>query len=272
MILETFVHPLVSVTLPLLAVVCFLLVISWAIHSVIYLIAVYLGRRYLLITGVIGIPVHELSHLIVNLLFAHKILGVSFFQMQANNNTLGYVNYAYNPASYYQQIGRFFAGIAPLIIGPLVILVAAYYLLSPQQLASLHELYVNHRNMISIAHFSANQMTEYLSMLKQLLGVFWVFEWYNFVFLFLAGCIALHIAPSKQDFFSSLSALGLLILTVTALSLLSTELTHQLYKWIMVWLLLIVIISAWAVCLAGIILITSFVLKLVKNTLFSYRG
>lgn len=53
-----------------------------------------LGRRITLTLGVLGVPVHEASHLIAALLCGQKIIGVSFYQ-PSSDGSLGYVNRQY---------------------------------------------------------------------------------------------------------------------------------------------------------------------------------
>lgn len=73
--------------------------------------------------GFIGTPVHELSHLICNLLFLHKVTEVSLYRpiKSKKDGVLGFVTFTYKEKSLYQNIGLFFSGIAPMIGGSLVL-------------------------------------------------------------------------------------------------------------------------------------------------------
>lgn len=67
--------------------------------------------------GFIGIIIHELSHLIVALLFGHQITDFKLLiwpKRNSDNSTLGYVNHEWNTNSTYQNIGNAFIGTAPI--------------------------------------------------------------------------------------------------------------------------------------------------------------
>lgn len=70
--------------------------------------------------GFLGIIVHELSHLIVAILFGHRItdfrLLVLPWNVDRNSSkpVLGYVNDEWNDNSFYQRIGNVFEGVAPV--------------------------------------------------------------------------------------------------------------------------------------------------------------
>ncbi|OSX96169.1 hypothetical protein S3E15_02648 [Bacillus mycoides] len=75
------------------------------------------GRKGFLLTAWIGVPVHELGHAIMCLLFRHKIVATQFFPTDTSQGALGYVQHQYNQKSVYQRIGNFFIGIGPIISG-----------------------------------------------------------------------------------------------------------------------------------------------------------
>ncbi|MCZ9311024.1 hypothetical protein PAF15_03420 [Weissella koreensis] len=62
----------------------------------------------------LGIIVHELSHAVVAIIFGHKIKSISFLQPADAQGTLGYVEHTYDPHNWYQTLGNFFIGIAPI--------------------------------------------------------------------------------------------------------------------------------------------------------------
>ncbi len=71
----------------------------------------------------VGTPVHEFNHLIVCKLFGFKIYDVVFFRPSGfkKDGVLGYVLYSYDKDSIIDNIGCFFSGIAPLLLGGVVI-------------------------------------------------------------------------------------------------------------------------------------------------------
>jgi len=77
------------------------------------------GRRGLIITGMLGTVVHEFSHMAFCIIFRHKIEEFSLFRPLKSryDGIMGYVNHSCDRHSIYQNIGNFFIGIAPIILG-----------------------------------------------------------------------------------------------------------------------------------------------------------
>ncbi|WP_295728702.1 hypothetical protein [uncultured Limosilactobacillus sp.] len=96
-------------------------------------LSISLGGFYgQIILGGLGIIIHELSHLITALLFGHRIKRVSLLHIPnanvSNDRGLGYVSHVWNDKSYYQKIGNFFIGIAPVIGCAFVMLLSTRWL------------------------------------------------------------------------------------------------------------------------------------------------
>mgnify|MGYP000008460463 FL=1 len=88
------------------------------------------GRRLqLYLFGLPGTIVHEGSHVIACLLFGHRVDHVKWFDPQATDGALGSVEHSYNRDSAYQRVGTIVIGIAPLLAGAAVLLIAARLLL-----------------------------------------------------------------------------------------------------------------------------------------------
>ncbi|AIW22705.1 hypothetical protein F0267_01055 [Vibrio coralliilyticus] len=85
------------------------------------LILVRNGHKFLVfMSSMIGTPIHELSHAAACLLFKHKITKIEMFSPKPNGQ-LGVVEHSYNPMSFYQKVGLFFIGIAPVVGGSLFV-------------------------------------------------------------------------------------------------------------------------------------------------------
>lgn len=54
-------------------------------------------ETWCLLTGLIGIPIHELGHAYFCLIFGHKIKNIKLFSFSSFEYSLGYVNHSYNP-------------------------------------------------------------------------------------------------------------------------------------------------------------------------------
>lgn len=80
------------------------------------------ARPIVKLTGYIGIPVHELSHAAMCLLFGHSIKKIELFNHKKRAKILGYVEHTYYRDNPYHQLGNFFIGVSPILAGGSVIL------------------------------------------------------------------------------------------------------------------------------------------------------
>ncbi|MBE6052917.1 MAG: hypothetical protein E7212_03230 [Clostridium sartagoforme] len=159
------------------------------------------GEKAIYITGIVGVPIHEFSHLIVALIFGHKIKEVKFFQVNDENKALGYVNHSYNPRNIYHQIGNFFIGIAPIICGSLLIILLLNIFV-PASLETTTDL------------LSAHGLFSFLSSIFSL-NNFKRPEFY--LFLYLVFSICSHISLSKSDIKGAF--IGVIFIFILLLSL-----------------------------------------------------
>lgn len=86
------------------------------------------NKAYLILFGWLGTSVHELGHALFAVLFGHRITDIKLFSPDPETGTLGYVNHAYNPRNIYHQVGNFFIGIGPILMGTLMLALLSYLL------------------------------------------------------------------------------------------------------------------------------------------------
>lgn len=157
------------------------------------------GVNAVMITGCIGVPIHELSHALLALLFGHSITEVKLLQKPDANGTLGYVRHSYNTKNIYQQVGNFFIGIAP-IFGGLISLIVLMKLLLPNSYDEFIKITISNLN---ISNLNIEVITSILHSYYKLIAT--IFTYSNFknpmfyLFLFLAICISSHISLSRAD-------------------------------------------------------------------------
>jgi hypothetical protein len=86
------------------------------------------ARRVYRLTGLIGVPIHELSHAAVCVLFGMRIKQISFYQFNSETSTMGFVRFRFSPLSLRHAVGLTLQGIAPLVAGILIVtsLIDAY--------------------------------------------------------------------------------------------------------------------------------------------------
>ncbi|MFA9378516.1 MAG: hypothetical protein ACERKZ_17480 [Lachnotalea sp.] len=162
-----------------------------------------------LIFGVIGVPIHEMSHFIMCILFRHTVTEVSLFRPGKGryDNVLGYVKHKYNKNSIYQTAGCFFIGIAPMIIGSSII-VFIIRLIFPSlinNLKSFDGFDTLKVNILTTTIFYNTKLI--ISTLFQLSNLTNIFFW---VSVYIIVSIALHMTISKADFDNALSGFALL--------------------------------------------------------------
>jgi len=141
------------------------------------------SKAVLFLTGWIGIPVHEAGHALFCLIFRHKITEIKFFSPQ-EDGTMGYVKHEFNSKNFYQKIGNFFIGIAPMLFGAAMIYALLWIFLPECLPKELGE-------GIGITG---------LEILKNILNSDNLGSWRFWVFFYLSLCVASHATLSVQDF------------------------------------------------------------------------
>ncbi len=148
-------------------------------------------------TGWIGTPIHELGHALFCIPFGHKIVAMNLFLLKPRNNTLGYVNHSYNSRNIWHQIGNFFIGIGPIILGSIVLILLLKFLL------------LNGNDVINLIIDQSNGLDQFSSMklfvsnswsiIQQIFSTENVSSWQFWLFLYLTLSIATHMELSPSD-------------------------------------------------------------------------
>ncbi len=93
----------------------FIYLLSVINHNTKVTIATRINIKGQLWFGFLGVIIHEASHLLMALIFHHRINSFRLLkQASYADPTLGYVNHQWDPASLYQKMGNLFIGIAPI--------------------------------------------------------------------------------------------------------------------------------------------------------------
>lgn len=169
------------------------------------------GPGILLATGIVGTPVHELSHAAMCLLFGHRIDEIKLFTLHGDG-TLGYVKHSYNTRNLYHRIGNFFIGVSPILGGSAVLLLLFRLMLPEAFSVAASALTAPVSSMLAGA---------YLSRFFGILGAVFSAEhlanpmWW--LFLLLALMIAGHMEISTADLRSGISGFSFIAVLLLAL-------------------------------------------------------
>ncbi len=235
------------------------------IHSIIYKLTIrYFSRVFgwtgIIVTGVIGTPIHEISHWLMAKIFRHQVHSVSLFSPDRNSGKLGHVEHSYDRRSSYQSMGNFFIGSSPITFCSAA-LIALLYVFFENPAAIITPL-------ITIPH----TLHEFLHAWSTSFGNAWsqidLGNWKFWLFFFLSLSIALHMAPSSYDqktmwkgFFhiSLLMFLINIILTIAKVPYTQFLLNHISFLYTFAWVLV------YAIGISVLFLFLSFILYCIKR-------
>lgn len=169
------------------------------------------------LTGWIGVPLHELGHALFCIIFYHKITDIKLFKPD-KDGTLGYVTHSYDSKNWYQAVGNFFIGCAPLIFGALMLyFVMILFFSGTFGTHSITQLVPLQKDSSFLSFVTAMWHFFKLSFLG-----FWQFikhlnfsSWQFWVFAYITLAISSHMHLSLPDVRTMLR--GLLILCVVLL-------------------------------------------------------
>jgi hypothetical protein len=188
------------------------------------------GRKGVLITALIGTPIHEGGHAIQAVIWRHRITRIKWLQLDSPDGTLGFVEHAYNRFSLYQRVGNFFIGLGPIFSG-IASLMLCMYLFVPHS-------YETFTNMVLHDVKTADISMNFFKLLGVSImaigkGLFTVSNLVNplfYLFLFLAICISSHIALSKADIQGATNGLITIYVLIVLFNLITSFLHLNSYS------------------------------------------
>ena len=162
------------------------------------------AKTELYITGWIGTPIHELSHALFCIIFNHKISDIKLFTTKSD--TIGYVLHSYDSRSWYQQIGNFFIGVGPIIMGTLIVYFL-FLLLAPELKENIFSVKIDYDKSAGILNMIysgiSNIFTSILNIFSNIIKNILVSQSYKnigfWIFIYLSISIASHMELSPAD-------------------------------------------------------------------------
>lgn len=177
------------------------------------------GSKAVMITGVIGVPIHELSHAIFAILFAHRITDIKLLQKPDENGVMGYVQHSYNQNSIYQQVGNFFIGIAPIFGGITSIIVLMKFII-PQAYHQFINILIRNLHIVTLNKYAIEGILHsYMGLITTIFSLKNFENPYFFLFLFISICISSHISLSYADIKGASRGLGIMFLILLVINI-----------------------------------------------------
>ena len=174
------------------------------------------GSRILLATGIVGTPIHELSHALMCIIFGHKITAIKLYDPKAKDGSLGYVSHKFDKRNLYHKIGNLFIGTAPVVIGGGIIIALMFFLIPD----AFHTV-IGEATELAAADITAIPLGEYFSYISASLSAIFsddtLTSWQGILFILLAIMIATHMEMSRADIKNSLSGFIFLALLLLVL-------------------------------------------------------
>lgn len=171
------------------------------------------GRGLVVVTSIIGTPVHELGHAIMCFPFGHKIKKICLWNPKAKNGVLGYVNHKYNKKNIWHRLGCLFISAGPIILGLLVVMLIML-LCFPQAFEEYYSsVFSVNRSLDGFIELISRSVNIFFSSISDKSPV-----WTKILGGVLIICVCMHINLSPADMKNSLGALPIYAIICLVLS------------------------------------------------------
>lgn len=195
-----------NLLIQLIFIVGIIIIFGFIIQQCSRLFATVIGRKNYNLLGIIGTPIHELGHAFFCVIFFHKIKSIELYTPN-NKHHLGKVEHRYNPKNIYHQIGNYFIGIGPILLGTLILSLFLYF--------THKDIYLDYLN--TITKDSLNLINIFKSLFVLVRELLFNFNISTLVFFILGICISMHMSLSSADIKSSL--IGLFYIFILMISI-----------------------------------------------------
>lgn len=167
------------------------------------------GWKSVLWTGWLGTPIHELSHAILCKVFRHRIDEIALFEPDLKSGRLGFVRHSWNTGNWFEEVGNFFIGMAPLVGGSLA-LAGLLWFFYPEAT----------QDMIANSGKADTMFANISALFKQLIAPAQIISWKFWLFTYLVLCVSSHMAPSLSDYEGASRGVRMVVLAMVACLLL----------------------------------------------------
>ena len=180
------------------------------------------GYKTVLVSSVIGTPIHDMGHAIMCLLFGHRIEKMVLWQPRSADGTLGYVQHTYNRSNLYHRLGNLFIGTGPIFSGMAVLCLGLYFAFPGAWSAYSATVMPLVARNAPVTEFLSAGVSIVPHMLREF-GSGAVALWAQILAVLVMLSVSLHINLSPADIKGSLNALvpylvlALLVTVVTTL-------------------------------------------------------
>ncbi|HJL15120.1 MAG TPA: hypothetical protein RMH99_05660 [Sandaracinaceae bacterium LLY-WYZ-13_1] len=222
------------------------------------------GWRATLVTGWLGVPIHELSHVAMCLPFGHSVEEVKLFAPDRETGRLGFVHHRWPRGQPWAEIGRFFIGVAPLLGGSVVLYLAARLLVPDAAIARVAEV----RALAETPRVASEAVWALASAERLTDPRFWGF-------LYVVVCVGSHLAPSRDDLRGAawgFVALSLVLFAVNLAAGLAGGIDEALVRRVAAWTVPLVALSVLAVMLCTGALVLAVAVSAVRERLRGGEG
>lgn len=173
------------------------------------------GRIIVLVTSIIGTPVHELGHAVMCFPFGHKIKSMCLWNPKASDGVLGYVNHTYNRKNLWHRLGSLFISIGPVISG-LFVVTAIMKICFPSALSGY---YISASSADKSIEGVFGILADCVKILPSAFSDTSAPVWARITGAILILCICMHVSLSPNDIKNSMEAIPFYAFVCLAVSL-----------------------------------------------------